>query len=370
MEAGVSLGLQRGSVLRLIVIPQAMRVILPPLTNQYLNLTKNSSLAVAIGYPDLVSVFAGTTLSQTGQAIEIIAITMGVYLADLAGDQRDHEFLRMAARPEPRADERHRRSSAFVRAGTRSRARRAGQDHRLCRLPAHPAVQFADQHPAHDRERAAALVHRGAGDQIPAGRCGLARHRSQRVPGRECRTSGRRLLALHRGEIQPVHLRLLSGSRALAGQSDLPPRRAAAAAAVDSAAAGQGPQRRAVLRRVSGRRVFPAAWRRPQGLRRQLDGRFPVGIGRQHRRGRPGADKRRRDRPRSSGRCCWLLGKLIVAARHRHLLSDLAADLAGARSDPGCRAIRSGSTSRLTAAIVSILLFLLERRHCAPAGAR
>src|SRR5258707_2190684 len=80
MEAGSSLGLQRGSVLRLIVVPQAMRVILPPLTNQYLNLTKNSSLAGATGYPDLFSAFAGTTLSQTGQAIEIIAITMGVYL--------------------------------------------------------------------------------------------------------------------------------------------------------------------------------------------------------------------------------------------------------------------------------------------------
>jgi general L-amino acid transport system permease protein len=80
MEAGLSLGLTRGSVLRLIVVPQALRVILPPLTNQYLNLTKNSSLAVAIGYPDLVSVFAGTALSQTGQAIEIIGITMGVYL--------------------------------------------------------------------------------------------------------------------------------------------------------------------------------------------------------------------------------------------------------------------------------------------------
>ena len=81
MEAGLSLGLSRGTVLRLIVVPQALRVILPPSTNQYLNLTKNSSLAVAIGYPDLVSVFAGTTMSQTGQAIEIIAITMGVYLA-------------------------------------------------------------------------------------------------------------------------------------------------------------------------------------------------------------------------------------------------------------------------------------------------
>jgi len=79
-EAGFSLGLSRGATLRLIVLPQAMRVILPPLTNQYLNLTKNSSLAVAIGYPDLFSVFAGTTLSQTGQAVEIIALTMGVYL--------------------------------------------------------------------------------------------------------------------------------------------------------------------------------------------------------------------------------------------------------------------------------------------------
>jgi general L-amino acid transport system permease protein len=68
-------------VQRLVVIPQAMRVIIPPLTNQYLNLTKNSSLAVAIGYPDLVSVFAGTVLNQTNQAVEVILITMGVYLA-------------------------------------------------------------------------------------------------------------------------------------------------------------------------------------------------------------------------------------------------------------------------------------------------
>ena len=80
-EAAAALGLRRGSTLRLIVVPQALRVIVPPLTNQYLNLTKNSSLAVAIGYPDLFAVFAGTTLSQTGQAIEIIAITMAVYLS-------------------------------------------------------------------------------------------------------------------------------------------------------------------------------------------------------------------------------------------------------------------------------------------------
>jgi general L-amino acid transport system permease protein len=80
-EAALALGLRRGSTLRLVVLPQALRVIVPPLTNQYLNLTKNSSLAVAIGYPDLFAVFAGTTLHQTGQAIEIIAITMAVYLS-------------------------------------------------------------------------------------------------------------------------------------------------------------------------------------------------------------------------------------------------------------------------------------------------
>lgn len=79
-EAAMALGLSRSKTLRLVVIPQAMRIIIPPLTSQYLNLTKNSSLAMAIGYPDLVSVFAGTTLNQTGQAIEIIAMTMGVYL--------------------------------------------------------------------------------------------------------------------------------------------------------------------------------------------------------------------------------------------------------------------------------------------------
>jgi general L-amino acid transport system permease protein len=79
-EAAMALGLRRGLILRLVVLPQSLRVIVPPLTNQYLNLTKNSSLAVAIGYPDLVAVFAGTTLNQTGQAIEAIALIMAVFL--------------------------------------------------------------------------------------------------------------------------------------------------------------------------------------------------------------------------------------------------------------------------------------------------
>ena len=78
-EAAQALGLRHGSVLRLIVMPQALRVIIPPLTSNYLNLTKNSSLAVAIGYQDIVSI-ANTTLNQTGQAIEGIAIIMAVYL--------------------------------------------------------------------------------------------------------------------------------------------------------------------------------------------------------------------------------------------------------------------------------------------------
>lgn len=79
-EAAYSLGMKPGPTLRLIVVPQAMRVITPPLTSQYLNLTKNSSLAVAIGYPDLVQVFTGTVLNNTGQAVEVVAITMAVYL--------------------------------------------------------------------------------------------------------------------------------------------------------------------------------------------------------------------------------------------------------------------------------------------------
>jgi general L-amino acid transport system permease protein len=79
-EAALALGLRRSWVMRLVILPQALRVIIPPLTSQYLNLTKNSSLAVFIGYPELVAVFAGTTLNQTGQAVETIAITMAVYL--------------------------------------------------------------------------------------------------------------------------------------------------------------------------------------------------------------------------------------------------------------------------------------------------
>ena len=79
-EAASALGVKPTHRMRLVVVPQAMRVIVPPLTSQFLNLTKNSSLATAIAYPDLFSVFAGTTLNQTGQAVEIMAMTLAVYL--------------------------------------------------------------------------------------------------------------------------------------------------------------------------------------------------------------------------------------------------------------------------------------------------
>jgi general L-amino acid transport system permease protein len=79
-EAAAALGLSRGQTMRLVTLPQALRVIIPPITNQYLNLTKNSSLAVAIGYPDVVSI-ANTAINQTGRAVECIAIIMVVYLS-------------------------------------------------------------------------------------------------------------------------------------------------------------------------------------------------------------------------------------------------------------------------------------------------
>jgi general L-amino acid transport system permease protein len=78
-EAAASLGLSRAQELRLVLLPQALRVIIPPITSQYLNLTKNSSLAVAVGYPDLVSI-SSTSLNQTGRAIECIALVMACYL--------------------------------------------------------------------------------------------------------------------------------------------------------------------------------------------------------------------------------------------------------------------------------------------------
>ena len=103
MEAGASLGLPRGSSLRLIVVPQALRVILPPLTSQYLNLTKNSSLAVAIGYPGSGLGICRHHAQPDRSGDRNSRHHDGRLSADLAGDQRDHELLRLADRPESRS---------------------------------------------------------------------------------------------------------------------------------------------------------------------------------------------------------------------------------------------------------------------------
>ena len=79
-EAALALGLHRSLMMKLVVIPQALRLIVPPLTSQYLNVVKNSSLAVFVGYPDLVQIFAGTVLNQTQAAVQVMSITMAVYL--------------------------------------------------------------------------------------------------------------------------------------------------------------------------------------------------------------------------------------------------------------------------------------------------
>ena len=94
-EAAGALGLSKGQQMRLVALPQALRVIIPPMTNQYLNLTKNSSLAVAIGYPDVVSI-ANTAINQTGRAVECIAIIMLVYLTHLAGHLGADELVQQA----------------------------------------------------------------------------------------------------------------------------------------------------------------------------------------------------------------------------------------------------------------------------------
>ena len=81
VEAARAIGLKPGQVLRLVVVPQALRVMVPPMTSQYLNVLKNSSLGAAIGFPELMTVFVGSALNITGQAVEIIAITLAIYLS-------------------------------------------------------------------------------------------------------------------------------------------------------------------------------------------------------------------------------------------------------------------------------------------------
>ena len=276
MEAGASLGLSRGPTLRLIVVPQALRVILPPLTNQYLNLTKNSSLAV------------GDRLSRPGLGLRRNDAEPdragdrdhrdhhGRLSHYFAGDERDHELLRMASRPEPRRMS-DIAASSFVREALvperpapikttgfigflRTRLFNSPTNILLTVLGALliwftviPALRFLLVDAVwHGTDRNACLAE-NAGH--PVGAC---------WPYIEAKFNQFIYGFYPEAERWRVNLTFL-----LAG--------AAAVAAVDPAPAGEGPQCRPVLHRLSGGRVFPAPWRRPEWFWGQLDVRPALG---------------------------------------------------------------------------------------------
>ena len=167
-EAAQAIGLSKRTALRLVVIPQALRIIIPPLTSQYLNLTKNSSLAVAIGYPDFVSVFTGTVLNQTGQAVEVILMTMGVFLTLSLAHLAVHELVQQP----------HRAGGAVAMA-----------EHPLPQ-PLPPAAAH-DRRPARVAARQSVLV---VGQHIPDRAGPVARlpgHRRPPSAGHFCTPSGR-----------------------------------------------------------------------------------------------------------------------------------------------------------------------------------
>ena len=216
-EASYSLGLRRGRTLRLVVIPQALRVIIPPLTSQYLNLTKNSSLAIAVGYPDLFAIFSKSVLNITGQAIECIVMIMGGLSHDKPADLAVHELVQ----PQDGA------GGAIGDERDRFRGKHRLRPQRPCcaaaaprfsdgggRVAARQPIRQRRQRCDHDRLHA---PHRLDGDEgvrlgDRAGRLG------GRGPPGVPRPGGRRLLGLCAGEVPLLRLRALSVRGALARQ--------------------------------------------------------------------------------------------------------------------------------------------------------
>src|SRR5262249_21626639 len=234
------------------VVPQAMRVIIPPLTSQYLNLTKNSSLAVAIGYPDLVQVFTGTVLNQTGQAVEVVAITMLVYLViSLTTSLLMNIYKRRGAVTAGGGllyDQGRGRSSrrrASVRTARHDLAAGAADENdRGAGMAARQSAIDAIQHCAHDPDRSAACLGYSRAGQISFPRCGVERRRSRRLPRIGSASRDRRLLAVRLGAAAILHLRLLSDFRALAGRRILRDARAGGSlAGVAPRAAARSPRR-------------------------------------------------------------------------------------------------------------------------------
>ena len=265
-EAAYSLGLRPGPTLRLVVIPQAMRVIIPPLTSQYLNLTKNSSLAVAIGYPDLVPIFAGTVAQPDRPGGRGHRHHHGGLSHHQPGHLGAHELVQPphgAGGALSDIATTHRRQAdggpAFVRARPLAPLpppiAEAGAD----RLAAQEPVFGCAQHHSDHRLRAADRLDRAAARQVPADRRGVGRFEPGRCLPSARASRGRRLLGLRHRPHQLLHLRLLPDRRALAGQRVLRAARRRRRLAGVARRAAARPRRGLLLRHLAGRFADPAA---------------------------------------------------------------------------------------------------------------
>ena len=202
-EAAAALGLHRGLTMKLVVVPQAMRLITPPLTSQYLNIVKNSSLAVFIGYPDLVQIFAGTVLNQTQAAVQVMAITMAVYLV-----------ISLAVATALPLQELDQGACGLCSRGARAGRSAADLDQRRARLGADQPLLVVRLQSHHYRvSRAYRLF------AAPTGRMGDDARGLERN-GRGClpSSSGWRLLGVRHRQVGLPALRVLSGRGALAGR--------------------------------------------------------------------------------------------------------------------------------------------------------
>ena len=350
-------GCGRGPTLRLVVMPQAMRVIIPPLTSQYLNLTKNSSLAVAIGYPDLVQIFAGTVLNQTGQAVEVIAITMAVYLAISLVDLAAHELLQRARRAGGALSDGDAAPStdaarlAFVRASRSSRCRRRWRDSGAIGWLRANLFSSAAQHRA-DAAVCVLLIVWLVPPLlkfllIDAVWDGADRAACLATPARP---RGRRLLGLRARAVRLLHLRLLSARRALA-------RRRVLRRCSRSASAGwPGSTRRAA---ISARSISSSCCRSSSFvLLLGLAGARPAArVDRAV--GRPAGHPRRRGGRHRRARCrsasCWRSAaarsmpavRLFSVDLHR-VRARRAADHGAVHGERDAAAVRAGRPGRRT----------------------
>ena len=218
-EASYALGLRPNRTLQLVIIPQALRIIVPPLVSQYLNLTKNSSLAIAIGYMDVVATIGGISLMQTGKEVETMIIVLGVYLVIsliISGFMNwfkpQHQVQgAIACRPDDRIRTRcaeavrhDRFDDAFaLRPRDPSRPAAAQAHHRRRRLAVQEPALDTPEHRADPARHLHSLPHRSPAGGLGAPRVGLDRREPHRVLGQDGGGRGRGLLGLHQEPTVP-----------------------------------------------------------------------------------------------------------------------------------------------------------------------